>query len=436
MQVFKRPLDGRAAAKMAAGFFVLALLLQLPGNVPYDGIIVWYEAETHTLFAQHPAALVLIWRLSEMVVRGPALFTALQLASLWLAVGLLLARHRPPAWAATLFCAVLLVWPPLLATAGVTVKDVFGAHLVLLAFALAAGKNPARWFAAFAVGTLAFLLRYQFGLILPLLAIAWWPERDRRTAFAGAAGIVVVFVLVNAAVAALFVKAGPGDVLLSLRKMAIFDIAGTVAHDPSTPLTVFAREHLDTVRLTREMRAQYSPVRVDTLWQTKDSGTITPTSGVFGRLYYVPDRVVLEQWRRVASERPGAFLQHRMAAFARVIGLGDIWRCRPLTPGISTLPRPAVAAVGAQAFAPALSAKIMTSHIFPVSLTFRAVVYLGLLLLVLIVGCRDARLLAGFALAYEFSFFLLPQACEVRYAYPVMLAAIVAGAMALQRRLI
>jgi hypothetical protein len=436
MQVLKRPLDGRAAAGTAAGFFVLALLLQLPGNVPYDGIVVWYEAETHTLFAQHPAALVLIWRLCEMIVRGPALFTALQLASLWLAIGLLLARYRPPLWAAILFGAVLLIWPPLLASAGVTVKDVFGAHLVLLAFALARGNNSARWFAAFAVGTLAFLFRYQFGLILPLLAILWWPTRNFRTGFAATTGILLVFTMVNVAVPMLFVKTGPGDVLLSLRKMAIFDIAGTVAHDPSTPLTVFAREHLDTARLAREMREQYRPVRVDTLWQTKDSGTITPTSGVFGRLYYVPDRVVLEQWRGVASARPGAFLQHRMAAFAQVIGLGDIWQCRPLTPGISTLPRPAVAAVGAQAFAPALSAKIMTNHIFPVSLTFRAVLYLGLLVLVLIAGGRDARLLAGFALAYEFSFFLLPQACEVRYAYPVMLAAIVAGAMALQRRLI
>lgn len=431
-----RPLDGRAAMAVAAGFLVLALALQLPGNVPYDGIVVWYEAETHRLFAQHPAALVLIWRLCEAVVRGPALFTALQLATLWLAVGLLLQRFRPPAWAAIVFSVILLAWPPLLATAGVTVKDVFGAHLVLLAFALAAGNNPARWLAAFAAGTLAFLLRYQFGLILPVLAIAWWPGRTVRTALAAAAGIVVVFVGVNAAVPMLFVKTGPGDVMLSLRKMAIFDIAGTVAHDPSAPLTVFANANLDTVRLKQEMRAQYSPVRVDTLWQSNDGGTITAASGVFGRLYAVPDRIVLQQWRATAADRPNAFLQHRFAAFARVIGLGDIWQCRPLTPGISWLPRPAAAAVDAHAFAAPLSAKIMTKPAFPVSLTFRAVLYLAVLVLVLVFGPYEARLLAGFALAYEISFFLLPQACEVRYAYPVMLAAIVAGAMTLQRRFI
>ncbi len=431
-----RPLDGRTAMAVAAVFLVLALALQLPGNVPYDGIVVWYEAESHRLFAQHPAALVLIWRLCEAVVRGPALFTALQLTTLWLAVGLLLQRARPPAWAAIVFSVILLVWPPLLATAGVTVKDVFGAHLVLLAFALAAGNNPARWFAAFAAGTLAFLFRYQFGLILPVLAIAWWPGRNVRTALAGVAGIVVVFVGVNAAIPMLFVKTGPGDVMQSLRKMAIFDIAGTVAHDPSAPLTVFANANLDTVRLKQEMRAQYSPVRVDTLWQTGDSGTITAASGVFGRLYAVPDRIVLQQWRATAADRPNAFLQHRFAAFARVIGLGDIWQCRPLTPGISWLPRPAAATVDAKAFAAPLSAKIMTRPAFPVSLTFRAVLYLAVLVLALVFGPYEAKLLAGFALAYEVSFFLLPQACEVRYAYPVMLAAAVAGAMTLQRRFV
>jgi hypothetical protein len=436
MPFLKRPIENRTAAWMAAGFFVLALALQLPGNVPYDGIVVWYEAETGRLFAQHPAALVLIWRLCEAAVRGPALFTALQLASLWLAVGLLLARHRPALWAAAVFCAVLLAWPPLLATAGVTVKDVFGAHLVLLAFALASGNNSARWFAAFAVGTLAFLFRYQFGLILPLLAILWWPQRSLRTGFAAVTGILLVFVGVNTAVPMLFVKTGPGDVMLSLRKMAIFDVAGTVAHDPSVPLTVFDRAQIDTARLKREMGEQYSPVRVDTLWQTKGSGTITPSSGVFGRLYAVPDSVILQQWAAAAEARPGAFLAHRFAAFARVIGLGDIWQCRPLTPGISTLPPQAVAAVKAKAFAAPFSATVMTLKLFPVSLTFRAVFYLAVLLAVLVFGPYQARLLAGFALAYEASFFLLPQACEVRYAYPAILAAIVAGAMTLHRRFV
>jgi hypothetical protein len=427
-------LDGRGAAILATAFWLLALALQLPGNVPYDGIVVWHEAETGRLYAQHPAALVLIWRLCGWVVRGPALFTALSLATLWTAAGLLLARNRPPLWAGMLFAALLLLWPPLLATAGVTVKDVIGAHLVLLAFALADGRHPARWFAAFAAGTLAFLLRYQLGLILPVLAILWWQARDRRTAIAAVAGMIVPYAVVSAAVALLFVTSGPGDVLLSLRKMAIFDIAGIVAHDRSAPLADFAQHGVDVPRLKQEIAAQYSPVRVDTLWQTKEEGSITPASGVFGRLYRVPDSVVLQQWRSAVATRPWPWLEHRGAAFGKVLGFGDIWQCRPLTAGISWLPREAAAAVGANTYAAPWSARMMT--VLPVSLTFRAVLYGLVLIAVAIVGPRPAVLLAGFGLAYELSFLLLPQACEVRYSYPVMLVAVVAAAMTLRRRFI
>jgi hypothetical protein len=427
-------IDNRRLAVLAGLFFVAALVLQLPGHVPYDGIVVWHEAETGALYAQHPAALVLIWRLCTMVMRGPALFTAVSLACLWAAIAILLQRYRPPLWAAAGFCFLILVWPPLLAHAGVTVKDVFGAHLVLLAFVLASGERPA-WFAAFALGTLAFLLRYQFGLILPVLAILAWPQRSRRTLLAGAGGILVTLVVVHGLVSVLFIKNGPGDVMLSLRKIAIFDIAGTVAHS-SAPLTVFAEHGIDTARLAREMAAQYSPVRVDTLWQANESGTITASSGVFGRLYAVPDNTIFAQWSAIIAAQPTAFLDHRAAAFARVLGLGDIWQCRPVTAGLSWLPKEAAAAVHAKTYAAPLSSSLMTSRYFPVSLTFRAVLYLALALAVLIVGPRPAQLLSGFAILYELSFFLLPQACEVRYAYPVTLTAMVALAMTLERRFI
>lgn len=426
--------DDRRLAVLAGLFFIAALVLQLPGHVPYDGIVVWHEAETGTLYAQHPAALVLIWRLCGVLMRGPALFTAVSLASLWAAIAILLQRYRPPLWAAIIFCGVILLWPPLLAQSGVTVKDVFGAHLVLLAFVLASAERPA-WFAAFALGTLAFLLRYQFGLILPVLAILAWPQRTRRTLLAGAGGFVVTLIIVYGLVSALFVKTGPGDVMLSLRKIAIFDIAGTVAHS-SAPLTVFAEHGIDTARLAREMTEQYSPVRVDTLWQNNETGTITASSGVFGRLHAVPDNIIFAQWSAVIAAQPKAFLAHRAAAFARVIGLGDIWQCRPITAGLSWLPKDAAAAVAAKTYAAPLSASLMTSRYFPVSLTFRAVLYLALLLAVLIIGPRPAQLLSGFAIAYELSFFLLPQACEVRYAYPVILIALVTTAMVLERRII
>lgn len=429
--VFVRALEPGTNRVLVLLFFIAALVLQLPGHVPYDGIVVWHEAETGKLYAQHPAALVLVWRLCESVIKGPALFTALQLFTLWLAAYLLAARTRPPFWLALLLYISLLLAPPFLANTGVTVKDVFGAHLALLGFALAlSARGRTTWGAAFAAATLAMLFRYQLGLMLPLLALMLWRQRLDRAGkmIVAIVGVALTYGLVAVAVAMLFVKTGPGDIQLSLRKMAIFDIAGVVAHHPETPLPVIAQTGVNTTQLKQAMRRDYSPMRVDTLWQGQNGGgTITAQSGVFGMLWAVPNREIFSQWKALALHEPQPLLAHRIAAFARVLGFGSLYDCRPITAGISWLPKPAAAAVSAKQYPAPLSTALLTSHIFPAGLFLRAFLYVVLLGLVLALRPPpSAVLLAGFGLAYEASFFFLPQACEVRYSYPTMLAAVIA----------
>ncbi len=419
-------------------FFAAALLLQLPGNVPYDGIVVWHEAETRHLYAQHPAALVLVWWLCELLVRGPALFTVLQLAALWGAAAVLLNRYRPPLWAAGLFLCVLLLWPPLLAMSGVTVKDVFGVHLCLLAFALAlprAERRPVLWLPVFALGTLAALFRYQLALILPLLAIELWRDRLRGAAMTSVAmallGIAATVGTVSIAVSLVFIAQGTGDVQQSLRKIMVYDIAGVVVHRPSLPLRDFAAAGVDVRALKTKIQQSYSPVRVDTLWQENGEGSaLLAPRGAFGLLTRVPDRVVRQQWEHAAGADPAGLLQHRVAAFAHVLGFGDLYACRPIRAGISWLPPSQATAVHAASYPPAPSAAIMQSRWFPAGLLFRSWLY-ALIGAAVVIGAwfgapREAVLLAIFALTYETSFFFLPQACEVRYSYPEMLTALVA----------
>ncbi len=426
-------------------FFAAALLLQLPGNVPYDGIVVWHEAETRQLYAQHPAAQVLVWWLTERLMHGPALFTALQLAALWSAAAILLARWCPPFWATAVFLCVLLLWPPLLAMSGLTVKDVFGAHLCLLAFALALPRRervhrPVLWLIAFALGTLAALFRYQLVLILPVLAIELlWDVRRFRAQGAVAVGMAVLGMaaaigLVALSVSAVFVAQGTGDVNQSLRKIMVYDIAGVVVHRPSTPLADFAADGVDVGALKTQILRNYSPVRVDTLWQENGEGSaLLAPRGAFALLTRVPDRILRRQWEHTAAADPAGLLKHRVATFARVLGFGDLYACRPIRPGISWLPPSQATAVHAAIYRPAPSAGIMKSRWFPAGLLFRSWFYAAIGVVVVIgawLGApREAVLLALFALIYEASFFFLPQACEVRYSYPEMLAVIVAVAL-------
>jgi hypothetical protein len=441
----------RAGWILFAAAYALSLALQLPGNVPYDGITVWHEAQTARLYAQHPAALVLIWRLLQFLVPGPGLVTAAQLLPLWLAAKVLVDRLRLPVWLAAGFFSFLLLWPPILAFSGVTVKDVFGGHLALLAFVLALPgpeptSRPIDWAFAASAATLATLFRYQLGLILPVLAVLWWwqardaPALAKDTALAAGSAILGTIAVAMLGIALLFTRTGADDVSLSLRKVMVYDIAGTIAADHAAPLPILASSGLDVSAFRAQVLRSYSPLRVDTLWEV--NGRAAPDamhSGVFATLQNISNRELFRQWLFSARNDSGAFVRHHAITFAHVLGFGSIDACRPLRPGISSLPAPAAAAVHADRYHAAISAGLMRSRLFPVGSLFRSWLYVLACLAIAIAGLsrrqipKEAALLGGFGLAYACSFFVLTQACEVRYSYPVMLAAVFAAAMLASR---
>ena len=442
------PVSRPAGWGLFAVFYALSLILQLPGNVPFDAIVVWHEAQTAELYAQHPAAMVLVWRLVDLVAPGPLPFTAVQLVPLWLAAKVAIDRVRAPLWLALAFYLFLLVWPPLLAFSGVTVKDVFGGHLAILAFVLVLPKTdgahrPWIWAVAFASATLAALFRYQLGLMLPVLAAMWWRQVPRlQPAIAAAVGLSATIAAVAIGVALTFTRSGAGDVSLSLRKMMVFDIAGTVAADPSAPLPVLAQAGIDVAALKSSILAAYTPAHVDSLWQQNGATPPDPMrSGVFALLERVSDDELFRQWLFSARHDSGPFLRHHMLAFARVLGFHDIYVCRPIRAGISGLPRMQAEAVHAAVWRAPLSAAVMTWRAFPVGLLFRAWIYA--LVCAGLAGAGlfrrrvtpEASLLALFGLAYELSFLVLTQACEVRYSYPLVLAAVFGAALARRRAL-
>jgi hypothetical protein len=436
----------RTSVALILPFLIVSLALQLPGNVPYDGIMVWYQAETGRIFAQHPPTLVAVWHLTELLMRGPALFTLVQLLCLWTAGALLVSKLRPPIWLAVLFYLALLFYPPVFAYSALTVKDAFGAHLAVLAFVIAmpARGKPlglASLFAAFACAVLATLVRYQLGLVeIALVVLLWWDAHDDlRTAMrklsAGMAGAITTYGISALTVFVLFTHSGSGDVQLSFRKMMIFDIAGVVVNNPSAGLPVFARAGVDVRELKDMIRTEYSPVRVDTLWQENDVGdSLSAQLGAFGRLATVSNHEVLQQWLFSAHNDFGALMQHRANAFGRVLGFSAwLYECRPLRYGISPLPPKPAAFVHSKSYTEPISTTVLQSPFFPVGLFFRSWLYLVISLTIVAAGFfgapREAVLLSGFALFYEASFFFLPQACEVRYSYPEMLATIFALAI-------
>jgi hypothetical protein len=116
--------------------------------------------------------------------------------------------------------------------------------------------------------------------------------------------------------------------------------------------------------------------------------------------------------------------------------VGEVYGCWPVAAGISERPAGPAAALQADSYAPALSTAILTSRYFPAgTFLFRGWVFGAVGLLVLLAHARGrapfaAAALAGSGLAYELTFALLPQACDVRYSYFLIVASLFAAAVA------
>jgi|GEM_PF-6325784 len=419
---------------------LVSLVLQLPGNVPFDGITVWYEAVHGILFKQHPPAMVLLWRISNLAAPGPAPFTGLQLLTLWLFCAVAVERWRPPLWLAAAFYLAMLASPLVFAMSGKIGKDIIGGHLAILAFVVAArADGPPRsnweWAIAWACATLAAMIRYQLGVIFLALGVLLLLERRqfpgllRNRVWASFGSVVLTFAVVTVGIAAIFISRGPNDVDQSFRKIFLFDIAGAQAYDHEARLPVFSQAGVDQADIKAAMIKLYDPARVDTLWVS---------GGVFDKLQNLSDAAIFRQWRYTLLHEPKAFFFHRMAAFRKVLGFGDIYTCWPVYAGISKIPTDRVKDLNAQSYGRAISADIVKARYFPAgTFLFRAWTY-SLVCLVLLTlplfwkeAPPEAAALGAVGVLYELSFFVLPQACDVRYSYLTMLSAMLSGAIAI-----
>ena len=432
-------LSRAAITALAAVFCAASLILHLPGHLGYDGIIVWYEARHAVHFSQHPPAMALLLRLADLLVPGPSLYVALQIAVFWACAWILTDWWRPRPVRALLFFATLLAWPVVFAMVGLMVKDVLAAHVMLLACLIALRTTRrAACALAFAAAGVAIALRYQFAVILLPLAVwtAWLRAERTGRLVAGFGALLATLVIIQLGVAAGLTTVqmaatprsiGTTDTERSLRKVMIYDIAGIVSGAPETPLDLFAEVGVDLADLRRRIAARYTPDHVDPLWLP---------DGPFAPLAVVPTRTVREQLLAAAMSSPGALLRHHLATFTRVLGTGDIWQCFPIVRGLYRLPADFAADLEVASYRPALSTGILGAATYPVEPLFRAIVYViaSLAFVTLHLARRAVPAVAGLALAgllYEVTFILLPQACDVRYSYFLVVTTLFAGGTAL-----
>lgn len=404
-----------------------------PGSLGTDSITQWHEARFNDFFSQHPPFMGFIWRWLDMIVPGPALFLALELLVFWAAVAVLLLRLKLPARWCVLACVLLSTYPFLMAHAALIYKDILGGDLGLLGFALLLGYPDARRPVRLLVGAFAFfavagLVRYQlWSMILPAAcAVLWadcqrpgrrdWATAARRAAIALSTVFAVVGIGEGAMDATLNLR-NSDTVSESLRKIEIFDIAGIVAHDPSVSLDPVAALGLDPAAVRSGLLSRYSPYRSDPTWGPE---------GPFGRLTRAQRPDLRAVWRTMVLENLRPFVIHRLDAFARVMGIGNIVECSPLSVKAFSTGRPEFwNDLHGERLKEPYATAVLWSRYFPEnSSVFRPITYFLLsisLLFFLAPRRRPADVVSGAMIAaawiYWLTFLTAPQACDVRYSY-------------------
>ncbi|HEX4419341.1 MAG TPA: hypothetical protein VH165_15625 [Kofleriaceae bacterium] len=317
-----------AWAILAAAWACL-LVYAWPGQMTLDSYDHLREARAGVYSDAHPPIINVTWRVIELVVSGPAGMLVVQSGLLLAGLYLILRRTfapRPAAW----WAAAVFVFPPVLTIMAVIWKDCMMAGLLVVGLA---GLLSARRWARLA-GLLAMLgaaaFRYNaFGATLPLVVLLFeWRPGMRwlpRYALATAAWLATTF-------AAFAINGALTDKQMHYwhSSLAIFDIAGTLAHVDGTLPDAELRDELAGTRfavdheLHAAIRATYTPRDFFPL-------LTNPTNPGHG-LWTLPidgyepappaQRDAIERaWLHVVETYPGAFIEHRLAVMAEVLDL-------------------------------------------------------------------------------------------------------------------
>jgi hypothetical protein len=235
------------------------------------------------------------------------------------------------------------------------------------------------------------------------------------------AGFVAAVSLLAVAVSATATRVQSVAATGPIYQLVIFDLAGIVTARPETALPPFKRVGIDPGALQRRF-SRYTPERVDTLAPI-DEGTPDPLNGI-------PFETLAEAWWSAVVDSPGAYLRHRFATMSWLLGFHDVTHCLPYHFGVSREP-----AAMARELALDLAVSERELMLWQVEGRFlrlyRPFGYaLVALALVAWLAWRDRVrhapiiLLQVAGLAYVAAYLAIGIACDFRYAYFMVVAAI------------
>ncbi len=442
---YERPWRRFVPGAIVAAAWALVLAYAWPGIMTVDSFDQLREGRAGFYTDSHPPALGALWGLIDRVVTGPKGLYVLQTGTFVIGLYILLRRTFAPVRAATI-AALVTIFPPILAPMGVIWKDALMASGLVLGFAgLGAARRELR-LAGLVALFVASAVRYNAAAAtMPLIIVlfvwsptaASWRGRLRRYAISTATWLAI-----TAGSIALNGALTDRPMHFWYSSTAVMDIAGTLAGvEPDLPDAELRPMLASTGVLVDHdlhaaIRARYRPhdfmnlvIGDGRLWDLPIMGT-TPAPA--------PQRDAIgKAWWHLVSTYPGAYIEHRLAVFRTVLGIGE--RSSGVMVMTSRGQMTGLAAPMGLDVQPHRYQRYVQRRVEAIALRtplFRGWFYLviAVLLLVLTRRHRDVFALLMSGILLELSLMPLAGSADFRYSHWLALCTIVAGVVLVARR--
>jgi hypothetical protein len=326
------------------------IALHAPGHVSMDTSIQLYEASTGQSISWNPPFMSALLRyfgggevataaivfMSTVLIYGAYAFVGRTMARVRLDQGL----PRVAAWRVVLSC-VLVLNPIVMIYVGIVWKDVLFASFLAGATACGLAAGVGAWqqqYLAAALSVLllaAALLTRQQGvfmapilLFLPVIALAS-NARVRRLYAHGVAVFILFGILavgLHSAASGAIRGADGRSVSQGFRSIMIFDMIGVVSR---SSLDAGAFAYPITTAQVVAVRKVYDASRIDYIWRdpVAESWLEAASPGELRKA-----------WWSLVKQNPMAYLTHRAAAFATLLGLRGVAWTYPVHIGVEGNP--------------------------------------------------------------------------------------------------
>lgn len=422
-------IDRRATPRVVliAGYVVF-LLYAYPGYLTVESADQLIDARVGAFTDWHAPVMSLVWRILELVVSGPVGMLVLQ-SGLALGGGYALLRRAMPARPAAIAASAVLVFPPVMVTLAVVVRDAQMAGFLLAGTAAVTSPRRAIRLGGLALLALACTMRDTAALAaLPIAAFGFtWRERPGwRRAAIGAAAWLAAVVAARGLDAALVDAPSERDAVAR----ATADIVGTLRYSPPLDDAELIGA-LGGAGLVVQSGIQASAAAAYRRGDT--GGLIAPpaTPGARDALFAAR--------RALAVAHPGAYLATRWRVLYRTIGLSRSTRIEPVYTSFVGGPDNRIA-LGHQASHGRLQRIVITGvRYLRFSVVFQPSLYLALALVLLPLAVvrrqADAALLLASGVMHAVAVFVLGLVIEYRASHWTILCTVLAVVLMIARRI-